>query len=263
MKKKVLIGSIFAAAIIIIVSFTPAVCAENLNSKKIVTIKTTYYQFLTKEEIINEVSEEEAEQIMDILEQYRQSLIQGDKKLIEKFESILIDKGIIGENHKTSSKKDIKSLILERYRSMTIKKSSSLVDENRLCFVNARGQGNLSYMFDEAFESLAAAGILLLLLCIILPPFMPILGLPAIFLLLSGLAGLVITHLIPFRILYPKLFMHLTDGDCSINGLNGSQQYPAPVTAIFYGFSGLTVNFFTGNPSSVFLLGFAFRSEVL
>ena len=262
MKKKILIGSILAAAIIAIASFTPAVCAEDLNSKKMVTIKTTYYNFLEKEETVTEVSEEEAEYLLDIMEEYRQSLIRGDKQLIEKFESLLVDKGIIDENYKTSSKKDIKSLILEKYRSMILKKSSSLGDENRMCFVNANGKGNLSFMFDEAFYSLVVGGFFLLLLCLLLPPLMPLLGLPAGFLLIGGLAGLVLSHLLPFRILYPTLYMQLTTGDCSITGLNGSQQYPAPVSAKFNWFTGLTVNFFTSDPN-VFLLGFAFRSEVL
>lgn len=262
MKKKILIVSIFAAVIIAVASFTPAVCAEDLEITKMVTIKTTYYKFFEKEEIIKEVTEEESEQIMDILEQYRQSLIKGDKQLIEKSESLLVDKGIILEKHKTINKKDIVNKILEKYKSNIPKKSPSLVDENRMCTVNARGKGNLSYMFDDAFDSLAAAGLILLLLCAILPPLAPLIGLPALFLLFSGLAGLFLTHLVPFRILYPKLYMTLNSGDCSINGLNGSQQFPAPVTAIFSWFSGLTVNFYSNDPD-VFLLGFAFRSEVL
>ena len=145
---------------------------------------------------------------------------------------------------------------------MRLAKSSNPSDENRMYSVNARGKAYLLYMRDEAFDSLAAGGILLLLLCLILPLLAPILGLPALFLLFSGSGGLVLTHLIPFRILYPKLNLDLTEGDLTINGLNGSQQYPAPVTANFYWFTGLTVNFFKGEPNNLFLLGFAFRSEV-
>jgi len=199
---------------------------------------------------------------MKIFEEYRQSLINEDEKSIEKYESILIDRGIIGENHKIIKNKDIKNRILERFISMELKNPTKSRSDNRMCTVNARGKGNLTYLFDEAFESLAAGGILLLLLIILLPPLAPILGLPALFLLFSGLAGLVITHLIPFRILYSKLYMELNSGDLSINGLNGSQNFTAPVTANFHWYTGLTVNFYTSNPN-VFLLGFAFRSEIL
>ena len=114
-----------------------------------------------------------------------------------------------------------------------------------MCTINARGRGNLTYLFDEAFGSLAAAGILLLLLCAILPPVTVLLGLPALFLLFSGLAGLILTHLIPFRILYSKLHMQLNSGDLSINGLDGLQEFTAPVTANFYWYTGLTVNLYT------------------
>ena len=262
MKKKFLIGSILAVAIILLASFTPAIVAKDIKTEKMVTIKTTYYNFINKEEIIRKFTQEEAEKIKEILEEYRQSLIKKDEESIEKYESLLKDKGIFGENHKIISNKDIKNRILERFISSKLNEPIEPSIENRMCTVNARGSGNLSFLFDEAFGSLAAAGVLLLLLCAILPPVAVILGLPALFLLFSGLAGLVITHLIPFRILYSKLHMQLNSGDLSINGLDGLQEFTGPVTANFYWFTGLTINIFTTNPT-VTLLGFAFRSEVL
>ena len=262
MKKKFLIGSIIAAAIILLATFTPAIVAKDIETEKMVTIKTTYYKFLHKEEIINEVTEEEAQQIMEILEEYRQSITKEDKKSIEKFESILIDKGIISEDYISINKKDIKFEIFEKFISMKLKNSPTPSADNRMCTVTARGKGNLSYMFEDAFDSFLAGAVVLLLLCAIFPPLAVALGLPALLLLFSGFAGLIITHLIPLRILYPKINMDLKTGDLSINGLNGSQEFPAPVTADFYWFSGLTINLFTPNPD-LFLMGFAFRSEVL
>jgi hypothetical protein len=263
MKKKIVFGSILTAAIIILATCIPAVCSLDLKNEEKVTITTTFYQFFKKEEIVMEVSEEEAEEIKDDLEHLQQAFIEGDEQLIEKYELNLIDKGIFSEKQKMFSKKSILNILHNKYRSME-SDNPSLADENRLCFVNARGKGLLGFMFDEAFNSLLVVGALMLILCAVLPPLFPILGLPGLVLLLMGSVGIVFSHIIPFRILYPKLKMELTAGDCSITGLNGSQQYTAPVYAEFSGFNGITVNFWksAGGESDLFLLGFALNSVV-
>lgn len=264
MKKNIVIGSILAAVIIVLATCTPAVCAIGVNSENKVTITTTFYQFIKKEEIVIEVSEEEAEEVMDNLEHLRQALIEGDKQLIEKYESLLIDKRIFGENNKIFSKKGMISKLRDRYRSMELNNPSILADENSLCFVNSRGKGGLGFMFDDAFYSLVMAGVILLVMCALIPPLIPILGPAMVLSLFGGIAGITIAHLIPFRILYPTLKMNLSSGDCSIIGLKGSQQYTAPVDAVFSGFNGLTVNIWKWSDvePNVFLLGFALKSVV-
>ncbi len=257
MKKKTLIGSILATVIIVLATCTPAVCAADLNNVKKVTVKTTIYRLLGKEEIVTEVFEEEAAEIMDKLELYRLSLIKGDKQLIEKYESLLVDSGIFGKDYNPFNKKEILSVLLERYRSMVPNNPSSLVEENRLCFVNAIGKGNLTFAFDGLFEYFIASGALIILFSIVIPFLIPL----GVILLLGGLAGLFISHIRPFRVLHPNLEMNLKTGDCSITGINGAQQYSAPVDANFTGFTGLTVNFPAEN-QTVFLLGFALRSIV-
>jgi len=262
MKKKIVIINILAAAIIVLATITPVVYAENLNIEKKVNIITTIYQFLDKKEIATEVSEEESQEIKEDLENLQQAFIEQNKQLIEKYESILFDKGIFGENYKIFSKKSIMSALYEKYPSIKSNSPSSLVNENKMCFVNAKGKGNLTFMFDEAFISMVAGAVALLLLCVFLPPLFAILGLPIFILLFGGLGGYILAHLRPFRILNPTLEMHLKTGDCSINGLNGSQQFLAPLDANFYWFTGITVNFYTNDPD-VFLLIFALKSEVL
>lgn len=262
MKKKILIGSILAAVIIVLATCTPAICATDLNNVKKVTIKTTIHKFLGKEEILTEVSEEAAAEIMENLEYYRQSLNNGDKKSIQKYESLLIDSGIFGKDHNPFSKKDSISILYEKYRSMMQSNPPSLTDENRFCFVNAQGKGNLSFAFDGFLEYLIMSGLILLIACLILPPLVPIFAPLSLILIFGGGACLFVNHLRPFRILHPHLELHLDTGDCSITGINGSQQFTAPMEAVFSGFNGLTVNFLTKN-RSVFLLGFALRSEVL
>jgi len=261
MKKKILIGSILAAVIIALATCTPAVFAKDLNNVNKVTIKTTVYKFLGKEEIITEVFEEEAEEIMDNLEYYRQSLIKGDKQLIERYESIIIDSGIFGKDHNPFSKNSILNVLLKRNSLMIQSNPSSLADENRLCFVNARGKGNLTFAFDGLFNYSITSGALLLVAGIFLPPLLPIVILPSLLLIFGGVAGLFISHIRPFRIIHPQLEMYLKTGDCSINGLDGSQKFPAPIRAVFSGFTGLTVNFPTED-QNIFLLGFALNSEV-
>jgi len=264
-KKNKVIGNILASIIIVLATFTPIVCAGELSSEKKVTIITTKYQFFDKKEIITEVSEEEAEDIMDDLENLGQALIDGNNQLIKKYESSLIDKGIFDENHKIFSKKGIISVLRERYFSKRSNNPSSLADENSLCFVNARGTGNLSFMFDSAFENFLAAAVVLVFLCAFFPPLIALFGLPILLLIFVGIFGLTITHLIPFRVLYPTLKMRLNSGDCSIKGINGTQQYTAPLEAVFSGFSGLTVNFqkWSDEDNNVYLLGFSLKSVVI
>jgi len=262
MKKKTLIGSILAVVIIALATCTPAVCATDLNNVKKVTVKTTIHKFFGKEEIVTEVFEEEAAEIMDKLELYRQSLIKGDKQLIKNYESLLVDSEIFGKNQNPFNKKDIISVLYERYRSIIQSNSPSTSEENRLCFVNARGKGNLMFAFDGLFNYSIASGALLLVAGIFLPPLLPIVLPISLLLIFGGAAGLFISHIRPFRVLHPYLEMNLKTGDCSINGLNGHQEFPAPIKANFSGFTGLTVNFLAEN-QTVFLLGFALRSEVL
>ena len=226
MKKKMLIGSILAAVIIVLATCTPTVCAADLNNVKKVTVKTTIYKFLVKEEIVTEVFEEEAAEIMEYLEYYRQSLIKGDKQLIERYESILIDSGIFGKDNNPFSKKSILSVLLKRNSLMIQSNIPSLADENRLCFVNAQGKGNLTFAFDGLFNYSITSGALLLVAGIFLPPLLPIVILPSLLLIFGGLAGLFISHIRPFRIIHPQLGMNLITGDCSINGLNGPNSFP-------------------------------------
>ena len=262
MKKKIVIGNILAVGIIVLATIAPVVCAEDLNIEKKVTIKTTIYQSLDKEEILIEVPKEDAQEIKKDLEHLQLALIEGNKQLIEKYESILINKGIFGENHKTFSKNGIMNILHEKYLSMKSNKPSSLADVNRFCFVNAKGKGNLTFAFDEFFNYMIESGAILILIGVILPFLLPLLIGPALILILGGISGIFLAHLLPFRVLFPRLNMSLKTGDCSIKGLNGTQQFTAPVNAVFYWFKGLTVNFYTKDPD-VFLLGFAFRSEVL
>ena len=173
-----------------------------------------------------------------------------------------IDSGIFGEKHNPFSKKDSISVLYERYRSKTLNNPSSLADENQLCIVKAQGKGNLTFLLDNIFHYFMYSGALLLVFGVFLPPLLPIVAPVSLMLIFGGLAGLFINHLIPFRFLFPQLGMNLTTGDCSINGLNGSQHFPAPLNATFSGFNGLTVNFYTTKDPSVFLLGFALKSVV-
>ncbi len=263
MKKKIVIKSFFVSAIILLVSIAPVVCAENLNIEKNVKIITTVYKFLDKEEIVREVSEKEAQEIREDLEHLQQAFIEQNKQLIEKYESILFDKGIFGENHKIFSKNSIMNILNERYLLMKSRYSSNLSDENGICFVNARGKGSLQFMLDEVSQQLFNGGILLLLLLAFAQVLSPILIIPMIILLLGGLGGIVLAHLLPFRLLCPKLVMYLDTGNCTLKGLNGSQQYTAPIDLRFYWFNGITINFLTNlsKPLDLFLLGFAFKSD--
>jgi len=260
--KKIVIISFLISVVIVLATITPVVCAENLNIEKKVTIKTTIYQFLTKKEIVTQIPEDEVEEIKQNLEHLQQALIKGDKELIEKYELFLINKGIYDENEKIFSKKSIMNTLSKRYNSMKLGNPFSLVDENKMCLVNAKGKGNLTFMFDEAFESMVFAGAMLILLCALLPPLIPILAPPALLLIFGALIGHFLAHLRPFRILNPTLNMSLKTGNCSINGINGSQQYTAPIDASFYWISGITVNFYTKDPDIVLLI-FALRSKVL
>lgn len=260
MKKKILIGSVLVAVLIVLASFTSAVSAVDLSDQNKVTITTTLYQFIDKKEILTEVTEEEAAEIMIYLENLHVALVEDDEDSIVKYESILSEKGILGENHEIFSKKSIMDLLPERFRSIIPNTYTSMSEniEKSFNIVRAEGHGRLMFLTEGIGEYFMFAGAILLLVSILLIPLMPM----ALLLLFGGLfihaIGYLLGHLIPFRIRHPWLHMDLVDGNLTVN----ATEYSAPLNATFTPFGGIAINFPTLKEEAPYLFVAGYSQEI-
>ncbi|UCF11666.1 MAG: hypothetical protein JSW06_06350 [Thermoplasmatales archaeon] len=256
MKKKIFIGSVLITVLIVLASFTSAVSAVDLSDQNKVTITTTLYQFIDKKEILTEVTEEEASDIMIYLEKLHVALVEEDENSIVKYENILSEKGIFGENHEIFSKKSIFGLLPERFRSIIPNTYISISKnfEKPFSTLHAEGQGRLMFLTEGIGQYFMFAGAIMLLVSLILVPLIPI----ALLLLFGGLfihaIGYLLGHLIPVRIRHPWLHMDLVDGNLTVN----ATEYSVPLNATFTPFGGIAINFPTlgGGDSYLFVSGY-------
>ena len=228
----------------------------------LLTITTTIYRFIYKEEISTEVTEEEAAEIRDYLENLHIALVEGDKNSIVKYESILGEKGILGKHNEIFSKKGVMG-IPERFNSIISSTSTSKDIENTFCIVNAEGHGNLTFFSEAVLEYFMAVGVVMLLVGLILLPLLPF----ALILLLGSALAMpvarLISHLVPFRVFNSWIGMNLVDGSCSIQGGNGTQDLTAPLNVILRGFAGITINFPIGENPYLFVSGFSLETKTI
>lgn len=277
MYKKIIMGSILAAVLIVLASFSSAVgyidedkvtiFDENkatMADENKVTITTTLYRFIYKEEISTEVTEEEAAEIRDCLENLNVALVEEDKNSIEEYEYILSEKGVLGEHNEIFSKKGIMG-IPEKFSSIISSTYTSMSKdiENTFCIVNAEGHGNLTFFSEAVLEYFMLVGVVLLLVGLILLPLLPF----ALILLLGSALALpvvhIASHLVPFRIFNSYIGMKLVDGSCSIQGRNGTQDLTAPLNVTLRGFAGVTINFPIGENPYLFVSGFSLNTKTI
>lgn len=264
---KLLIVSIGVAVLVVLASFTSAVSTMYLCDKNKVTITTTLYRFISKEEIVTEITEEEAAEIMAYLEHLHVALIEGDEHSIAKYESLLNEKGILGENHAIFSKKDILGILPEKFRSIMPRTYTSMSKDivNKLCFVNAVGDGNIMFLAEGILEYLMSFGAALILAGIIIPIFAFLLPLSLLLFYGSYFSFKIVhflSHLVLFRLFHAKLRINLVDGNCSISDQDGFQNFIAPLEAILRGYCGITINLPISEKPYLFLAGFTLKSEI-
>jgi hypothetical protein len=216
----------------------------------------------TPEQIHTTITAAEAEQIKQDLIALYDAQQRNDQEAISKYEALLNEKGIFGNSYQKFYSNDNGMALIEKTKLPRF--PSSLAGENisnRFCYFNAIGEGlvfwwlALSFLqaIVNALKNVTNPIAMLILLLTLLP---------------LAIVMMLLTNLIPFRILAPTGAMSLKNGTISALGLNGFQRLS--VGAEPYGvnlswFTGITINIPPINNRTAFLFvsGFALKAEGL
>lgn len=260
MRKKVIIISALISALIILSGLSTTICAVDIKTiQQYENIKIEVNQYLggNPDTTITEFNYEEAQTIKEILINLNKAIENNDEVAISQYEKILNEKGIFGEKYQEFISYDTynEKMDFARYSRYTKYLEDRNGDNisNQLCYFNAIGQGllltSISLKLWESIvhavenQSSIIAGLILL---IALLPFLVLV--------------VVLTNLIPFRILMAHGALTLHNGTISSLGLSGSKKLvvgPEGVDVNFSGFTGITINIPFSEDSFLFVSGFA------
>jgi len=252
MKEKIVcISTILIATIIVLGCLSPQVYSKDIDT---VTIEVNRY-YGKKSTICTDVSIEEAEEIKQILIKLNNAIENNDEEVISECEKILNDKGIFGKNHQKffSSNKYSEAMEqtnLVKYTKYFGAKNGDNIS-NYMCYFNAIcGQGLMLWWFGlKAWQSIIDAiknvsnPIAAFILFLALLPFLVII--------------LLLTDLLPFRIMSPSGVIALQNGSVSSLGLKGIKRLKVgeePIEVNISWFTGITINIPT---SFIFISGIA------
>jgi hypothetical protein len=266
MNKKIIIISVFAAIIVLLTGITPAFASNKSNlptiKNDLVTIEVNHYLGRQPEQIKTTVTASEAEEIRYYCIELFKAQERNDYQAISKYEALLKEKGIFGE---------LPQQISINTKRMNLLEKTNLPDcftnmagdniSNHLCYINVIGEGLVMWWLALAFWQAIAKAIsnvsnpiaAFILLLALLP---------------LAITVMVLTNLIPFRILAPVGSFALKNGSISCLGLNGFQRVKVGAEAYgvnLTGFTGITLNIPPRNNRSAFLFisGFTLKAEGL
>lgn len=264
MKKKTIIINVFASVLILVVGFTPALESEKTNlpviQTDLVTIEVNHYLGRQQKQIRTSVTATEAEEIKFYLTELYKAQERNDYPTISKYEALLNEKGIVGPQvQKIMSKNAARSLIGTRYHPISLTSTAGENISNRLCYFNAIGEGVVLWWLGlqvwEGITKLIKNASSFFEAFILFIVFLPLL-----------LLTLVLSNLIPLRVLAPIGVLALRNGTISCVGLNGVQKVTAgvePYEVNLSWFTGVTINFLptTNHTAFLFVSGMAIKAE--
>lgn len=260
MRKKIVILSAAVAVLIILGVLSPTICSvdvEILQKNETLMVEVNRYYGDNFEPIYTEVSYEQAEEIKEILISLNEAIENNDEEAISKYETILNEKGIFGNNYQEfySKKTFAEKMNFSRYSGLLKYMEGRNGDNisNNLCYFNAIGQGLILFNLElklwgaivRAVEN-ASSPLAGLIIFLALLPFFALV--------------LLLTHLIPFRILMPAGAFSFQNGSISSIGLMGYKKVvvgPDPIDVNVSWFSGLTINFPISENPFLFISGIA------
>jgi hypothetical protein len=266
MNKKIVSLSILIAALIVLTGVTPALASPkntlNVIRNDLVTIEVNHYLGRQPKQIRTTVTANEAEEIRQYCIELYKAQERNDCQAIAKYEALLNGKGIFGEQFTqfSTATKGVNLIQNTKLLGYFPNKAGENIS-NHFCYINAIGEGLVMWWLALSFwlaiakviqnASNPLAAFLLLLI------FLPL-----------GITMMLLTNLVPFRILAPIGAFSLKNGTISCLGLNGFQRVTVgadPYGVNLTGFTGLTLNIPPINNRSAFLFisGFAFKAEGL
>ncbi len=264
MDKKIIYVSILTSAVVLITGFSPALATPNTDlfaiRNDLVTIEVNHFLGRHPTQVYTTITAAEASEIRQYLIELSNAQQQNDREAIERYESILNQKGIFGQGYQQFNSKDdytpwLKNTKLSHHFDGFADDNIS----NRFCYFGAIGEGLMLWWIGLALWQTIIKAVTnvsnpigaIILLIMMLP-----------FLVLSML----LSDLIPFRILAPTGMISLKNGTISSIGFNGVQRINVeaePYEVNLSGFTGLTINIPPINEHKAFLFisGFAVQAE--
>ena len=265
MNKKIISLSILTVAIILLTGFTPALASPKSNlstiKNELVSIEVNHYLGRQPTQIRTTVTASEAEEIRYYCIELYKAQERNDYQAISKYEKLLNEKGIFGEYYQQFSTNTKGITLLEKNLPDYFTNLAGDNISNRLCYINAIGEGLVMWWLALAFwqaivnalKNVSNPIAAFILLLVLLP---------------LAITVMLLTNLIPFRILAPTGAFSLKNGTISCLGLNGFQRVKVGAEAYgvnLSGFTGLTINIPPINNRTAFLFisGFALKAEGL
>jgi hypothetical protein len=257
MKKKIIVLSITTILILLLTSLTPAFASNRVDSQtaeKTVTIEVNKYVGKKTETILTEVSAIEAEQIKHDLLELSSAQQQNNLRALSQYKSLLSRLGVSDTDYRQFVEQDKNIDLWNSPKYIRMLNGTNI--SNSLCFFNAIGEGLMLFILGVALiQSMknalsnvtsVLAGLILLLI------FLPLLVLV-----------LLLTDLVPFRILAPNGSIALQNGTISTLGLQGRKKITVGADLVEVNlswFTGITINIppINGKKSFLFMSGFAF-----
>jgi len=262
--KKVILTSTLVAIILVLGVLSPSIISKDIKPIQIdtdiesVTVEVNKY-YGKHETIYTDLNPEEIKELENILIKLDNAITNNDETTIKKCEKILNEKGIFGDEYEkfysqdTMSKK-LKSSMLSRFSKNLPINGDDL--SNLLCYFHARGQGMFFFWVEiSILQSIvdamnnASSLIEMFVILIALLPFYVI--------------AMLMTHIIPFRLLMPLGICRLDSGKTWSMGLKGFKQAtPLNNESIMLNvsaFTGITISWPGENSSFLFVSGIAAR----
>lgn len=266
MQKKIISICIIIATILVFTGFSPVLASPKNNTlglkNSLVTIEVNYLLGRRSTQTHTVVSAGEAEEIRQYLIELHKAIEQHDYETIAKYETLLKKKGILDQNYQGLFTDKYGATLLEKTKQPTVFINNAGENiSNKLCYFNAIGEGLVAWWLAlqvlEGITRLIKNVSSFILALILLLTFLP-------FFVLT----LLITNLIPFRILAPTGVISLKNGTISALGLNGFQRVtvgPESYEVNLSGFTGITINIPSINNRSSFLFvsGIALKAEAI
>jgi hypothetical protein len=261
--KKIIIISGLVAILIILGGLSPSIVSKDIVpiqlDEEIETITVEVNKYYGKQETIyTDLTFEEIEELEKILTILDEAILKNDEKTIKECEKSLNEKGIFGDKYENFYSHDF---ISKKFRSSRLSKFSRILPlngddlSNLMCYFHARGQGmffffaelNILQNIVDAMNNASGLIEAFIIFFALLPIYVMI---------------MLLTHVVPFRILMPKGICRMDDGKMTSIGLKGVKTVEATssnesVMLNLSFFTGITISWPIEDNNILFVSGFA------
>jgi len=237
------------AAVLFLVVFSPVVYSEESGHQESVVVKASRVGVNGVVETLTEMSYDDACKLREFLIELNNAIERGDLQTIKEYESQLNEMGLFGNVYQKIPLKGVSAADAGDNIS------------NSLCYFHAAGRGTILFTLGvKMVEFITNA---------VKNASSFIEGLAIIIVLLALFAPfLLVTYLVPFRIMMPVGVINMESGSISSFGLDGHKKVfvdeSNPLSVTVRGFSGITISIPSGqnNESNGFLFVSGFSLSV-